>query len=167
MSKSEIVRAYIGEPLLAALVVSLLVNIYGVQQNAEFMHAEARDILSLLLVLLAASIALWVGLFFITTTEFGKWLDSRRMTEPTNDAYIASTIIFLVGALLCIICAHVGPQSIKLQIFGEFMCLWSLAAVIPMLNNTRHLLRLHGLFRNTPKVVNDFRQTSQNSREQI
>jgi hypothetical protein len=159
LSKAEILRAYLSEPILAGLVLSLLVNVYGSSKNADFMHDEARDILSLLLVLLAASIALWAGLFFITATDFGKWLHLKGMMESINNAYISCSVIFLAGSVLCIVCAHVSAQITKIQIVGEFFCLWSLAVVIPMLNNTRHLLKLHGAYRNAPTIVTELRQS--------
>jgi hypothetical protein len=159
LSKVEILRAYLSESILAGLVSSVLINAYGSSKNAEFMHDEARDILALLLVLLAASIALWAGLFFITGTDFGKWLHSKGMMESINNAYISCSVIFLTSSVLCIVCAHVGAQAIKIQIFGEFVCLWSLAVVIPMLNNTRHLLKLHGGYRNLPTIITELRQS--------
>ena len=166
MNRVEMLRAYLTEPILAGLVSSLLINAYGSAKNAEFMHAEARDILSLLLVLLAASIALWAGLFFITATEFGKWLDSKKMMQPINNAYIASSVIFLTGSVLTIVCAHAEATSTKIQIVGQFICLLCLIDVIPMLNNTRHLLKLHAVHRNLPQNIAEFKPPAQNSREQ-
>jgi hypothetical protein len=153
MTKIETARAYATEPILSGLVLSLLINWFGVGANAAFIHDEARDILSLSVVLLGAALALWIGLFWISSNDFGQWLESKQMLEPTNLAYIASTVILLVNCVLCILCAHVPASQIWLQIIGEFFSLLGLATVASLLNNTGQLLRLHGLYGRQLKAV--------------
>jgi hypothetical protein len=135
MTKAEVARAYVTEPLLSGLVLSLLVNYFGRDTNAKFMHGEARDILSLGVVLLAAALALWVGLFWMSNSEFGRWLEGKKMLEPINSAYVASAIVL--------------P--------GEFVALWGISTMITLLSNTRNLLQLHGLYGRQPKVVSEIK----------
>lgn len=160
MTRMETVRAYVTEPILSALVLSLLINRFGNIANASFMHDEARDILSLGVVLLAAALALWIGLFWVSSSEFGQWLASKKMLEPTNTAYVASAVVLLSCCVLCILCAHVPASQIKLQIAGEFGALWGLASMPSLLNNTRHLLRLHGLYVRQPKPVSEIKSAT-------
>jgi|GEM_PF-5394082 len=157
MTRVETVRAYLTEPIMSALVLSLLVNRFGITANSAFMHDEARDILSLGVVLLGTALALWIGLFWVSSSEFGQWLASKQMLEPINTAYVASAVILLSNCVLCILCAHASASHIWLQITGEFCSLWGLASMPTLLNNTRHLLRLHGLYGRQPKVVSDIR----------
>jgi len=153
MTKTETIRAYLTEPILAALALSLLVNRFGKAGNAAFMHDQARDILSLGVVLLGAALALWIGLFWISSTEFGQWLANKQMLEPINAAYIATAVTLLTSCVLCILCAHASTSHVTLQITGEFFSLLGLASMPTLLNNTRHLLRLHGQFGRQPRAV--------------
>ena len=156
MTKTETIRAYVTEPILSALILSLLINGFGKSQNAEFMHSEAKDILSLGVVLLGASLALWIGLFWVSSSEFGQWLATKQMLEPINTAYVTSAVILLINCVLCILCAHIPTSYTWMQITGEYFSLWGLASMPTLLNNTRHLLRLHGqhgkLLRVIPEV---------------
>ncbi len=163
MTTSEAIRAYMPEPVLAGLAVSVCINVFGPEANSKFMHDEARDILSLGVVLLGAALALWIGLFWISNTAFGQWLASKRMLEPINRAYIFSAVILLANCVFCIICAHVEPTHRWLQISGEFLSFWGLASVPTLLNNTRHLLRLHALFGSQPRPVADIRSSTSKS----
>jgi hypothetical protein len=160
MTKTETIRAYITEPILSALALSLLINSFGKTANATFMHEEARDILSLGVVLLAASLALWIGLFWISNSEFGQWLASRHMLEPINTAYIASAVILLTSCVLCILCAHIPASFVWLHLVGEFTSLWGLFTMPTLLNNTRHLLRLHGLYGRQLKAVPEIKSAA-------
>jgi hypothetical protein len=157
MTKAEYLRAYLVEPLAAVLVLSLLMNFFGETSLAQFMHSEARDGLSLLTVLLAASLAIWVGLFWISSTPFGQWLSARRVLETVNAAYITSIAILLVGCISCIFCAYLKADHLFSQLFGVFACLYGLATVPTMLNNTHKLLALHGLFGRQSSKVTDMR----------
>jgi hypothetical protein len=159
MTKAETIRAYVAEPIVSGLALSLLINWLGVAANAAFMHDEARDILSLGVVLLGASLALWIGLFWISSSDFGQWLAARRMLEPINSAYVASAVVLLVACVLCILCAHASAAYVKLQTVGEFFSLWGLFSMPTLLNNTRHLLRLHGQFGNQPKPVPEIKSS--------
>lgn len=152
MSKFEIIRAYATEPILSACVLLLLMKLYGANANAAFMHDEARDILSLCVVLLGAALALWIGLFWISSSDFGQWLSSRQMLAPTNTAYVASTAILLLTCVFCILCAHVSVLQVWLQIIGEFFFLWALATLASLLNNTRCLLVLHGEYERQHRI---------------
>lgn len=160
MTRSETIRAYSAEPVLAGLVLSLLINWLGIPANASFMHDEARDILSLGVVLLGASLALWIGLFWVSSSNFGQWLASKRMLESINAAYVASAVVLLVSCVLCILCAHVQAGYIVLQMSGEFCALWGLFSMPTLLNNTRHLLRLHSLFANQPRPVSEIKSST-------
>jgi hypothetical protein len=157
MTRAETVRAYATEPILSALTLSLLINVFGRTVNATFMHDEARDILSLCVVLLGAALALWVGLFWLSSSEFGLWLASRQALETIHTAYVSSAIILLISCVLCILCAHASVSRTWLQIAGEFFSLCGLASVPTLLNNTRHLLRLHGLFGRQSKPVSEIK----------
>lgn len=159
MTKGEIVRAYITEPVISALTLSLLVNWLGITKNAGFMHEEARDILSLGVVLLGASLALWIGLFWISSSEFGQWLASKGMIEHINASYVTSTVVLLVSCVLCILCVHIPPTYLWIQVLGEFFALWGLASMPTLLNNTRHLLRLHGVYTHQPKPVTEMKSS--------
>jgi len=159
MTKTETVRAYVTEPVLSGLAISLLINMYGQSANAAFMHDEARDILSLGVVLLGAALALWIGLFWVSNSEFGQWLAARQMLEPINAAYITSTVVLLADCVLCILCAHASASHQWLQLTGEFFSLYGLASMPILLNNTRHLLRLHGLFGRQLKPVSEIKST--------
>jgi hypothetical protein len=153
MTKTETARAYLIEPILSALVLWLLINRLGDTSNAAFMRDEARDILSLYVVLLGAALALWIGLFWISSSEFGQWLASRQMLGPINTAYVASTAVLLTSCILCIFCAHAPASQTWLQFAGEFFSLWGIATMYTLLNNTRLLLKLHGLYGERPKPV--------------
>lgn len=160
MTRAETVRAYVAEPVVSALILSLLVNWRGTAANAEFMHDEARDILSLGVVLLGASLALWIGLFWVSSTEFGQWLAARRMMEAINASYVASSVILLATCVLCILCAHAQASNKWLQVAGEFFSLWGLASMPTLLNNTRHILKLHSQFGSQPRTVAEIKSTS-------
>jgi hypothetical protein len=160
MTKSERIRAYITEPVLSGLILSLLINAYGLGKNAAFMHDEARDILSLGVVLLGAALALWIGLFWISSSEFGHWLASKGMLEDINAAYITSAVVLLTGCVLSILCAHVSAAHTLLQMLGEFSALYGLASMPTLLNNTRHLLQLHSLYSRQPRPVPEAKSAS-------
>jgi hypothetical protein len=153
MTKAETVRAYLTEPILSALVLSFLFNEFGKDANLAFMHDEARDVLSLFVVLLAAAMALWIGLFWISSSDFGQWLANKRMLEPINLSYIASAVILLTSCVLCILCAHASVSHTWLQLVGEYFALYGLVSIATLLNNTRHLLRLHGEFARQLKLA--------------
>jgi hypothetical protein len=157
MTGLETTRAYATEPIISALALSLLVNSFGSKTNAAFMHEEARDILSLGVVLLGAALALWIGLFWISSTEFGQWLSTKNMLEPINAAYVVSASILLCCCVACILCAHISASYTALQLTGEFLSLCGLVCMPTLLNNTRHLLRLHGLYGRQPKAVSEIR----------
>jgi hypothetical protein len=157
MTRTETIRAYVTEPVISALILSLLVNYFGINANAVFMHEEARDILSLGVVLLGAALALWIGLFWISSTEFGRWLATKNMLEAINAAYVISSTILLGTCVTCILCAHISASHTHLQLTGEFLSLCGLACMPTLLNNTRHLLKLHGLFGRFPKSVSEIR----------
>ena len=160
MGRGETIRAYIAEPLLSGLILSTLINVYGWAANAAFMRDEARDILSLGVVLLGAALALWIGLFWISSTEFGKWLALKGMLEPTHTAYVASAAILLADCVLCILCAHAPVSYRWLQLTGEFFSLYGLVSMPMLLNNTRHLLRLHALYGRQPKPVQEIKSSA-------
>lgn len=160
MTTAETIRAYLVEPVVSGLALSLLVNGFGRSANADFMHDEARDILSLNVVLLGASLALWIGLFWISSSDFGQWLASKGMLEHINAAYVAAAITLLSTCILCIICAHAPASITWLQMTGEFFSLWGLATMPTLLNNTRHLLRLHGLYASQPRAIPDIKTSA-------
>jgi hypothetical protein len=151
MTRTETARAYLTEQILSVLVLWLLIHWLGVTANTGFMHDEAKDILSLCVVLLGAALALWIGLFWISTGEFGQWLASKQMLEPVNTAYVASTWVLLVNCILCILCAYIPASQTWLQFTGEFFSLWAIGTMHTLLNNTRLLLKLHGLYGGRPK----------------
>jgi hypothetical protein len=157
MTKLESARAYLTEPTLAALILSSLINYFGMDANAKFMHGEARDVLSLSVVLLAAALALWVGLFWVANSDFGRWLESKKMLEPINSAYVASAVVLLCNCVFCILCAHVDASYHGLQLTGEFVALWGIATMLTLLSNTRNLLRLHGLYGSRPKAISEIK----------
>jgi hypothetical protein len=111
--------------------------------------------------LLGASLALWVGLFWISSTPFGEWLSARAALESLNTAYITSIAVLLVGCLACILCAYLKPEHVSSQIFGVFVSTYGLATVPTMLNNTHKLLKLHGLFGRQGNKVTDMRSALQ------
>jgi hypothetical protein len=157
MTKAEYLRAYLPEPLAAVLALSLLANCFGYSTLADFMHAEARDGLSLLTVLLGASLALWVGLFWISNTLFGEWLSARSALEALNAAYITSITVLLIACLSCIVCAYLKPDHVYSQMFGVFFSIYGLATLPTTLNNTHKLLKLHALFGRQGNKVTDMR----------
>lgn len=157
MALPATIRSFAPEPIVSALAISLLVNGFGVAGNAAFMHDEARDILSLGVVLVGAALALWIGLFWISSSDFGLWLSAKRVMERINAAYIASTVILLVGCVLCILCAHVSPTHAMLQLTGEFFAIYGLSTLATLLNNTRMLLKLHGEYERQRRPVTEIR----------
>src|ERR1039458_2667153 len=157
MTRAETARAYVTEPILSALALALLINRLGDTANAAFMHDEARDILSLCLVLLGAALALWIGLFWVSSSEFGQWLGSKQMLEPVNAAYVASAAVLLINCILCILFAHAAAWYKWLQFAGEFFSLWGIATMHTLLNNTRLLLKLHGLYGAQTRPVPEIR----------
>jgi hypothetical protein len=146
MTTGEKWRAYLPEPLIAILIESLLLNWRGAPANAQFMHSEARDILSLLLVLLSASLALWIGLFWVSSTEFGQWLSKRGELNPINNAFVSTIIILVLSCVVSIICAFADGGYVKVMLVGELFSILSLVSVPGMLMNTSGLLKLHSLF---------------------
>ena len=165
MTRAETARAYLTEPILSALVLSLLIIWLGGTANAAFMHDEARDVLSLCVVLLGAALALWIGLFWISTNEFGHWLATKQMLEPINTAYVASTKVLLINCILCIFCAHASASQTWLQFPGEFFSLWGISTMYTLLNNTRLLLKLHGLYGGRPKPVPEIESSQDEDKE--
>jgi hypothetical protein len=160
MTATERIRAYLPEPVLAAFALSVSINIFGKVALANFMHSEARDVLSLLTVLLGASLALWVGLFWISNSEFGKWLSSRGALQSTNAAYITSVAVLMAACVFCILCAYLSPAYLRTQLSGMFIGVYGLLTVPTMLNNTRMLLDLHGAFGKQRSTVTDIRPGS-------
>jgi len=160
MTTTERVRAYLPEPLLAAFMLSVSMNIFGKPSLANFMHAEARDILSLLTVLLGASLALWVGLFWVSNSTFGKWLSARGALQSINAAYITSVAVLMAACVSCLLCAYLTPAYLKTQLIGISISLYGLLTVPTMLNNTRILLGLHGKFGSQSASVTDIRPGS-------
>jgi hypothetical protein len=160
MTKAEQLRAYIPEPIAAVLGLSLAANFWGKLALANFMHAEARDSLSLLTVLLGASLALWIGLFWISSTSFGQWLASQKILETINSAYITSIAILLLACLSCIFCAYLSSDHTYVQLSGIFINLYGMATVPTMLNNTHKLLGLHAFFGRQSSKVTDMRSAS-------
>lgn len=163
MTKAELIRAYSPEPVTAVLILSILLNIFGKSSLSDFMHTEAHDALSLFTVLLGASLALWIGLFWISSSEFGQWLASRMVLETINVAYITSITILLIASLACIFCAYVSQQHVAVQLIGLFACVYGLATLPMMLNNTHKLLKLHGMFGRQRSNVMDMKTTNAKS----
>ncbi len=83
MTRRERVSAYAIEPT-ARLSSPCWINWLNEGVNINFMHSTARDLLSILLVLLGASLALWIGLFWVSNTDFGEWLAERDELMPIN-----------------------------------------------------------------------------------
>jgi hypothetical protein len=160
MTTTERFRAYLPEPVLAAFMLSVSMNIFGKPSLANFMHAEARDILSLLTVLLGASLALWVGLFWVSNSAFGKWLSSRGALQSINAAYITSVAVLMAACVFCLLCAYLRPVYLITQLIGIFISLYGLLTVPTILNNTRILLSLHGKFGAQSSSVTDIRPGS-------
>ncbi len=157
MTATERIRAYLPEPVLAAFALSVSINIFGKASLANFMHSEARDILGLLTMLLGASLALWVGLFWISNSEFGKWLSSRGALQSINAAYITSVAVLMAACVACLLCAYLSSAYSKTQLGGVFIAVYGLLTVPTMLNNTRMLLNLHGAFGKKRSTVTDIR----------
>lgn len=157
MTITERSRAYLPEPLIAALMLSVSINMFGKPTLANFMHSEARDMLSLLTVLLGASLALWIGLFWVSNSAFGQWLSSRGVLESINAAYITSIAVLMTACISCILCAYLAPAHIRTQLTGLFISFYGLSTIPTMLNNTRNLLKLHGKFGRQPSAVTDIR----------
>jgi hypothetical protein len=157
VTKAEQLRAYIPEPVAAILLLSLSTNLWGKSALSDFMHVAAHDALSLLTVLLGASLALWIGLFWIANTAFGQWLASQKVLETINAAYITSIAILLIACICCIFCAYLSPAHTYVQLLGIFTNLYGLATIPTLLNNTRKLLKLHGLFGRQSSKVTDMR----------
>ena len=157
MRITEATRTYGVEPLFALLCVSLLVNCFGAVAISSFMHDEARDILTLAAVMLGASLALWIGLFWISTSPFGVWLSSKGALAKIDLSYVIAALTFFGVCIACIICAHVSDTHRNTQIIGLAMTLEGLANVPLLLSNTRGLLKLHAAFGNLPKPVVELR----------
>ncbi len=157
MTKAEQLRAYILEPAAAVLGLSVSANIWGKTALSNFMHVAARDALSLLTVLLGASLALWIGLFWIANTPFGQWLASQRVLETINAAYITSIAVLLIACICCIFCANLSSAHTSVQLVGIFTNLYGLATIPALLNNTHQLLKLHGIFGRQSSKVTDMR----------
>lgn len=157
MAIKETVRQYAVEPLVATLFTSLLVNYFGQLQIAEFMHDEARDILGLSAVLLAAALALWIGLFWIASSEFGAWLSLKGVLSQIDRAYVASAVSLLIVCVSCIVCAHVGFAHKHTQVIGLGIALEGLVNVPTLLNNTRLLLKLHAAYGHQKRNVAEIR----------
>jgi hypothetical protein len=146
MTKIEAIRAYGAEPVLATLVLSLLSHIWSFAALADFMHAEARDVITILEVLLAASFALWIGLFWVSNTEFGSWLSENGELENINNTYIFTVVVFLVATLACLPSAYLTGKQVWVQNASLWIVLVAFFNVSGLLNNTRNLLRLHAAY---------------------
>lgn len=146
MTQRERIRAYAIEPIFATLFISLLVNWLGLDRNIDFMHSAARDLLSILLVLLGASLGLWIGIFWVSNTDFGRWLAERGELKPINDAFIWTCVTILMSSVMCVLCGFLSVEHRYIQLIGEWSTTYSLFSILTMLKNTRGLLDLHSLF---------------------
>jgi hypothetical protein len=82
------------------------------------------------------------------------------MLEAINAAYVTSAAVLLTDCVLCILCAHASASHEVLQLTGEFFSLYGLASMPTLLNNTRHLLRLHGLFGRQSRPVAEIKSVA-------
>jgi hypothetical protein len=147
------IRAYVAEPLLATLTLSLVINVYSLADVSAFMHAEAKDILSLLLVLLGSALALWVGLFWVSNTPFGSWLMEKGEFDGIQRTYIYSIFGIFLACLGCVLAAYVESANKYLQTLVLWLALFAFYSMPFLLNSTRLLLKLHALFSNRPRKV--------------
>jgi hypothetical protein len=146
MRVGEKIRAYAVEPVLASLTLAALGDYFPFSKLAEFMHSEARDLLSLMLVLLASALALWVGLFWISNTPFGIWLAEKGEIEAIHSTYIYSVIVLFAACLGCIVAAFVNQDHLVVEDLILWLSLFALYGVPFLMNNTRQLLRLYSAF---------------------
>lgn len=157
MTKGEKVRAYSTNLLVAGLILSALANVWSFTRLADFMHSEAKDILTLLAVLLGAALALWVGLFWISNTRFGLWLSEKGELEDINDTYNFSVVLFVIACLVCIASAYAKVERVWLHNVALWISLQAFLEVYGLLNNTRNLLRLHSRFNRLPDNIRQIR----------
>lgn len=153
MLSAEKIRTYVAEPLLASLTLSVVINFLPMREVATFMHSEARDILSLLLVLLGSALALWVGLFWVSNTPFGAWLMDQGDFDGIQRTYIYSIFNMFLACLGCVIAAYLEPSHVYAQTSVLWLALFAFYTMPFLLNNTRLLLKLHALFSNRPRKV--------------
>jgi hypothetical protein len=146
MTKSEKFRAYSTEPVLATLLLSLAVNWSSMGKIAAFVHTVAKDALSILVVLFAAVLAVWIGLFWIAGTPFGAWLQQRGERDDIDGSYIYTIWVFFIACIGAAIGGAVGESRIWIQVPIAWVILLALLSTKGLITNTRSLLRLHAHF---------------------
>jgi len=155
-------RAYVAEPVLASLFLSILGQTFSFRSLADFTHSEARDALALFLVLLGAAFALWIGLFWVSNTDFGAWLAERGELEAINDTYIYTVVAFLAAGLACLPSAFLSVDHVEFHGMVLWLQLFALCCVPSMLTNTRSLLRLHSVFNQRSQKIKTFPARAEN-----
>lgn len=153
MTIGEKIRAYAVEPVLATLTISLLANLFSWHQLADFMHTEAKDILALMLVLLASALAIWVGLFWVSNTPFGMWLIEKGDFDGIQTTYVYAIVGIFSATLGCIVSAYLDSTHLVLQAIAIWFACFGLYTLPFLLNNTRMLLKLHAVFSTRPRKV--------------
>lgn len=157
MTGLERLRAYRKNPIFVTLALSLLANVWSFNKLADFMHSEAKEVMTLMAVLLGAALALWIGLFWISNTRFGLWLSEKGELEDINDTYNFSVVLFFVGALGCIASAYLKPEHIWVQNVVLWIVLLAFVEVWGLLRNTKNLLRLHTEFNRRSNKIQQIR----------
>lgn len=146
MTVGEKLRSYSVEPVLATLLLLLALQVFPKPSIAAMEHAEARDLLAISAVMLGASFALWIGLFWVSSTKFGEWMARKNELTDVGDTYIYAIAVWLVATLSTVMAAFLSADFTKTQL----VCLWffgvALLSVPGMLNNTRNLIKLHSAF---------------------
>jgi hypothetical protein len=146
MRIGEKIRAYVVEPVLASLTLAALGDYFPFSKLSEFMHSEARDVLNLLLVLLASALALWIGLFWVSNTPFGVSLTERGEIEAIHTTYVYSVIVLFAACVGCILAAFVDQAHLVIENIILWISLFALYSVPFLLNNTRQWLKLYSAF---------------------
>ena len=146
MTKGEKFRAYSIEPVIATLLLSLAANWSSLEKIAAFVHTVAKDVLSILVVLFAAVLAVWIGLFWIAGTPFGGWLQQKGERDDIDETYIYTIWVFFFACIGAAIAGAVGENRIWVQVPIAWVILLALLSTKGLITNTRSLLRLHAHF---------------------
>jgi hypothetical protein len=162
MTTREKFRAYTVEPVLATLILSIAVNCSSLAKVSGFMRSVDKDALSILVVLLAAVLAVWIGLFWIAATPFGMWLSQHGEREDIDDTYIYSIWVFLISCIAAVIGSVVKETQIFLQVSVAWLILVALLSVVGVINNTRGILRLHARFMDRSSKITTLKSDTRN-----
>src|SRR5215467_6673939 len=162
VTRSEKIRGYIAEPVIASLVVLAASHLWSFAQLSDFMHAEAKDFLSFLEILLGAAFALWIGLFWVSNTEFGSWLSEKGELQEMHNTYVFSVICLFIATIGCIPAAYFDAKHLWTQNIVLWIVLSAILNIPSLLNNTRNLLRLHAVFNQRLQKVKPIRNAAEN-----